>query len=155
MRDIFILCYNYTIMAHNFNNCKKFAYFSLGLLLCLPVGALAEGQSFVVSPVNSPQEARLLASQAWPEGSSQEETMFKLAYLRGLLDAWQIAALAPQAAKATLTDLQGLSLQDLAAAVDAYYKASPANRSLPPGSVILRAIAPYRSQENPDHEQEN
>jgi hypothetical protein len=139
-------------MMYYFNNLKKIAGFSLGMILFLSIPARAGEQPFTVKPVNIPQEVRLLASQAWPEGGSQEELIFKLAYLRGLLDAWQIASLAPQAAREALSDLEGLSLQDLAAAVDAYYKAGSPNRSLPPGSVILRAIAPYRSKDKSKNE---
>jgi hypothetical protein len=152
-REIFFaMCYNFIVMIYYFNTLKKLVCFSLMMILCLPVTLLADGQSFVVKPVELPQEARLLASQAWPGGSSQEELIFKLAYLRGLLDAWQISSMAPQAAREVLSDLAGLSLQDLAAAVDAYYEASPANRGLPPGSVILRAIAPYRGKDKVKNE---
>jgi hypothetical protein len=127
------------------SNVKKFAYISL--VFCLPGAALAGNAPFVVKDIDRPEQARLLSSEAWPNGSSQEEVIFKLAYVRGLLDAWQISALAPQAARQALRDLEGLSLQDVAEAVDAYYRANPAHYALPPGSVILRIIAQYRGKE--------
>ncbi|MDR1397341.1 MAG: hypothetical protein LBJ14_06385 [Desulfarculales bacterium] len=117
---------------------------------------MAESIPFVVKDIDRPEQARLLSSQAWPDGKGQEEIMFKLAYVRGLLDAWQIASLAPQAARQALRDLDGLNLQELAEAVDAYYRADPAHYALPPGSVILRIIAQYRDKEGiNDHDRQN
>jgi hypothetical protein len=141
-------------MTSFFSNVKKFAYISLAF--CLPTAALAESIPFVVKDIDRPEQARLLSSQAWPDGKGQEEIMFKLAYVRGLLDAWQIASLAPQAARQALRDLDGLNLQELAEAVDAYYRADPAHYALPPGSVILRIIAQYRDKEGiNDHDRQN
>lgn len=116
--------------------------FILLLFYCISLGsasALAEN-GFVVKPVEEVDQVRLLSSQTWPAGSGQEELMFKLAYVRGLLDAWQLAALAPKASNAVLHDLEGKNLSSLVNEIDAYYRADPQNYLMPPASVLLRVL---------------
>ena len=139
-------------MTFFFNYVKKFAVLAIAALLGLPLAARAEAP-FVVKPVNEPEEVRLLASGSWPSGNSQGELMFKLAYIRGLVDALQLAALAPQASNQALNDLEGLSLYELAKAVDDYYGVDDQHSEIPPSSVILRIIGQFRMDDS--HEQEN
>lgn len=114
----------------------------LGLLLCLPPAAAAGG-GYVVAPVDKGADLRLLTSEAWPppEGS-KADILIKLAYLRGIMDALQYLELAPRSAGRVLAAYQGLSLQDLAARIDAFYLADPRHRNLPPAVVLFRLLAP-------------
>lgn len=104
-------------------------------------------EPFVVAPVKKAEDLRLLPATAWPPPESDSaEMLIKLTYLRGLLDALQYAEVAPKSATKTLQDLSGMSLSDLAAAVDAYYMADPRRRELPPAAVFFRMLAAQRGQ---------
>ncbi len=129
-------------MTSSFNSVKKLSILLLFCLFVLPVPPANAENGFVVKPVQEADQVRLLSFQTWPLGNDNTELMFKLAYLRGLLDAWQLSALAPKATNAVLYDLQGMSLPELLAAVDAHYQQSDEkNAPLPPASVILRIIS--------------
>lgn len=114
----------------------------LGLLLLAPP-VVAAGAGYVVAPVNKGADLRLLPSEAWPppEGS-RADILIKLAYLRGVMDALQYLELAPRSAERVLNAYQGLSLQDLAARIDAFYLTDPRRRDLPPAVVLFRLLAP-------------
>jgi hypothetical protein len=122
----------------------------LALLLALVTGwpaRVAAADPFVVAPVKKAEDLRLLPSTAWPPPESDSaEMLIKLTYLRGLLDALQYAEVAPKGASKTLQDLSGMSLTDLAAAVDAYYLADPRRRELPPAAVFFRMLSAQRGQ---------
>lgn len=103
-------------------------------------------EPYVVAPVQSSQDLRLLATSAWPPPDGSEgELVLKLSYLRGLLDALQYAQVAPKSAAQVLGQLKGQGLNDLAVAIDQYYLADPGHRELPPAVVLLR-ILPQQAQ---------
>lgn len=136
-------------MTFFFNGVKKFA--GAILVLCLLASSIAWADNgFVVNPVQGPEQVRLLPAQTWPPGEDQTELMFKLAYIRGLLDAWQLSTLAPKATSQVLENMQGASLLDLVRALDKYYQDK--NNQLPPGSVLLRIISPSYKEGAEQHE---
>lgn len=124
----------------------------LALALALFLGALwpaaaKAAEPFVVAPVKKAEDLRLLPATAWPPPESDSaEMLVKLTYLRGLLDALQYTEVAPKSAAKALQDLSGMSLTDLAAAMDAYYLADPRRRELPPAAVFFRMLAAQRGQ---------
>jgi len=116
------------------------------LILLLAWPAVA-AEPFVVAPVKKAEDLRLLPAAAWPPPESDPaETLIKLTYLRGMLDALQYAEVAPKGASRVLRDLSGMSLGDLAAAVDRYYLADPRRRELPPAAVLFRLMPDQRGQ---------
>lgn len=123
---------------------------ALALVLALTAawpGTAGAAEPFVVAPVKKAEDLRLLPATAWPPPESDSaEMLVKLTYLRGLLDALQYVEVAPKSAAKTLQDLSGMSLTDLAAALDAYYLADPRRRELPPAAVFFRMLAAQRGQ---------
>lgn len=140
-------------MTFFFNSVKKFSVTTLifCFLSLLPILAVADN-GYVVAPVQSSDQVRLLSAQAWPHGTDSAELMFKLAYIRGLLDAWQLASVAPKTTAALLQDLAGLSLTELVAAVDSYYQLEEKNRLIPPSSIILRIIPQHYHKRLDQHD---
>ena len=133
------------------NNVNKLKFFGMFLLLALvgaglsrPAGA---AEPFVVGPVERPEQVRLLPAGAWPPPESdQGEMLIKLSYLRGIMDALQYVQVAPQSASRVLEAFKGMSLNDLAAAVDRYYLADPRRRDLPPAAVVFRILPQSQGQ---------
>lgn len=66
-----------------------------------------------------------------------------------MLDTLQYAEVAPKSSSKVLQDLSGMSLNELAAAVDSYYMADPRRRELPPAAVLFRILAGQRGQKEP------
>lgn len=135
------------IMSIIGRNVKLLKLFMLGVALWLvPAGALA-GDAYQVAPVDKGEQMRLLPASAWPPpDSDQAALLFKLTYLRGLMDALQYAQVAPKGTSQALNDLKGLDLNTLAAEVDRYYQADPRRRDLPPAAVVLRILPQTRGQ---------
>lgn len=123
------------------NKLKIGAVILFGLLLWLgPAPARAE-EPYVVGPVQSAQDLRLLPASAWhPGDADQNEMLLKLSYLRGVLDALQYVQLAPKSSSQALNQLKGLGLGELAASLDQYYLDDLRRRELPPISVLLRIL---------------
>jgi hypothetical protein len=120
---------------------------ALVLVLSPALGAAQAAEPFVVAPVKKAEDLRLLPATAWPPPESDSaEMLIKLTYLRGLLDALQYVEVAPKSAAKTLQDLSGMSLTDLAAALDSYYLTDPRRRELPPAAVFFRMLAAQRGQ---------
>ncbi len=121
----------------------------LGLVFSLAGAALAY-EPFVVRPVKNPQDVRPLPAEAWPPPETEQgEMLLKLSYLRGIIDALQYAEVAPQTVGQVLDKLQGMTLQELAAAIDRYYLADPRRRQIPPASVLLRILPQQRGKVEP------
>ena len=134
------------------NSVKKCA---LLLLICLINTAFCPAwadNGFTIKPVEEAAQVRLLAAEAWPTTNEQTELVFKLAYVRGLLDAWQLAAVAPKSSQAVLDSLQGINLNELVYALDNYYQQEQAEPKLPPASVILRIIPNNYKERLDNHE---
>ena len=138
-----------TFYCNSVKKCTCLAFFCLLCLFSAPAWA---NDGFIIKPVNEADQVRLLSSHAWPHSSEQAELMLKLAYLRGLLDAWQLSAIAPKASASVLEDLQGVSLTELVIAIDAYYQQEDENHPLPPASIVLRIIPKYYKEELVNHE---
>lgn len=98
--------------------------------------------------INQPKEAaqlRLLPSDAWgAPGDDGGNMLLKLAYIRGMVDALSYTHLAPKASAQVLPQLSGMDLNEVAAAVDAYYAADPKHRRLPPAAVLMRILPDQR-----------
>jgi hypothetical protein len=119
------------------------------ILLCFAFSATAL-EPYVVKPVQNPGQVRPLPASAWPPPESdQSDLLLKLSYLRGLLDALQYAEVAPKTIGKVLSDLEGMNLHQVAAAIDRYYLADPRRRSMPPASVLFRVLPRERGQVEP------
>jgi hypothetical protein len=117
------------------------------LLLLAWAGAAGAADTYQVQPVAKPEDLRLLPSSAWPPPEAEgPEMLMKLTYLRGMLDALQYAQVAPRGVGKALTGLAGMSLNQLAAALDQYYLADPRRRELPPAAVLMRILPEQRAQ---------
>ena len=136
-------------MTPFFNSVKKLTL--LIFLLCLlgPANLYAEN-GFLLRPVHDPGQVRLLAAGAWPAGEEHEALMFKLAYIRGMIAAWQLSSLAPKATSQVLDNMEGTSLLDLVRELDSCYQDK--NNQLPPGSALLRIISPNYKEGTEQHE---
>ena len=136
-----------------FNVVKKFAWLAIVILIIANTACPVCGQgAYVLQPVREVEDVRLLAAGAWPFPGEHTELMFKLAYMRGLLDAWQLSSLMPTASSQVLHDLQGLNIMDLVGAVDNYYAQTPQNQQIPPSSFILRILPQLRRAELKNNE---
>jgi hypothetical protein len=136
-----------------FNVVKKFAWLAIVILIVADTASPACGQSaYVVQPVQEVESVSLLAAGAWPLQGEHTELMFKLAYIRGLLDAWQLSSLMPKASSQVLHDLQGLSIMEVVGALDNYYAQTPQNQQIPPSSFILRILPQLRRDGREDNE---
>jgi hypothetical protein len=140
-------------MTVNFNVVKKFAWLGIVILIIAASAYPVRSQNaYVVQPVREVESARLLAASAWPPQGEHTELMFKLAYVRGLLDAWQLSSLMPKASTQVLHDLQGLTIMDIVSALNNYYAQTPQNQQIPPSSFILRILPQMRRDERKDNE---
>ncbi len=129
------------------NKIKWLGVLALLGALAAPAGAL---EPYVVKPVKDPAEVRPLPASAWPPPESdQSDLLLKLSYLRGMLDALQYAEVAPKTIGKVLSELEGMNLHQIAAAIDRYYLADPRRRSLPPASVLLRVLPRERGRVEP------
>ncbi len=122
----------------NMLTCITLAGAAVLLLAGLTFAAL---KPFVIDQPKEAAQLRLLPSDAW--GASQDDggnMLLKLAYIRGMVDALAYTHLAPKASAEVLPQLSGMDLNEVAAAVDAYYAADAKHRQLPPAAVIMRIL---------------
>ncbi len=130
--------------------CSKSKWSLVWSLVFLLAGAALAYEPFVVRPVKTPGDVRPLPAEAWPPPESEQGGMLlKLSYLRGVIDALQYTEVAPQTVGQVLDKLQGMTLQELAAAIDRYYLADPRRRQTPPASVLLRVLPQQRGKVEP------
>ena len=100
---------------------------------------------FVIDQPKEAAQLRLLPSGAWmPAQDDGGNMLLKLAYIRGMVDALAYTHLAPKASAEVLPQLSGMDLNQVAAAVDAYYAADAKHRQLPPAAVIMRILPKQR-----------
>lgn len=119
----------------------SFVYLSLCVVLMLGLSILQPAwakDSFLINPVEKPEEMRLLPAYTWPNMEDSEQgKLLKISYLRGMIDALQYAQLAPKTTGKTLQRLKGLSLNQLAEKLDNFYCEHPEKKDIPPAAVVV------------------
>ena len=113
-------------------------FLALSLALLPTIGQAQE--TYVVQPVQESAEIKAFSSQGWLTMKglpAKDHYIFKIAYLRGFLDAVQFAAVAPGQTAKVLDELQGTDLKKLADDIDDFYQKYPQYQSYSPAVVLL------------------
>jgi hypothetical protein len=137
-------------MSVTSKNVNIFKWLCTAIVLLAFASAATALEPYVIKPVQNPSQVRPLPASAWPPPESdQSDLLLKLSYLRGLLDALQYAEVAPKTIGKVLSDLEGMDLHQVSAAIDRYYLADPRRRSMPPASVLFRVLPRERGKVEP------
>ena len=80
---------------------------------------------------------------------SKDHYLFKIAYLRGFLDAVQFAEVAPGKTTQILDDLQGMDLKKLADEIDKFYQDNPQYQAYSPAVVMLVILPRIKEGKSP------
>jgi|GEM_PF-2011483 len=128
------------IFSRLFHSPKPIVLLVLALALALPPRTSLAQETYVIQPVQESAEIKAFSSQGWLTMKglpAKDHYIFKIAYLRGFLDAVQFAAVAPGQTTKILDELQGTDLKKLADDVDAFYQKYPQYQSYSPAVVVL------------------
>ena len=133
------------------NHVNHLNYWLLPILICWAgcFCPLWGAERYIVKPIEELADTSFLPAQAWPDGDDEQSLIIKTAYLRGIFDALQYASWAPDASIKVMTDLSGLTLDQLVVGLDNYYRADPRRRQTPPVSVLLGIIGPAQNKTVP------
>ena len=121
---------------------KRFGFFAAALaaMVFLSAGPVLAQDTYKINPVTGSSDIKAFSSQGWltMQGlPSKDHYLFKIAYLRGFLDAVQFAEVAPGKTTQILDDLEGLDLKQLVDDIDKFYQDYPQYQAYSPAVVML------------------
>ena len=123
---------------------------AVSLALCA-APAFAQ-ETYQINPVNGSSDIKAFSSQGWLTMKglpSKDHYLFKIAYLRGFLDAVQFAEVAPGKTTQILDDLQGMDLKKLADEIDKFYQDNPQYQAYSPAVVMLVILPRIKEGKSP------
>jgi hypothetical protein len=126
------------------------AVFLLFLVLAANPGFAQE--TFQIKPVDSSSDIKAFSSQGWLTMKglpSKDHYLFKIAYLRGFLDAVQFAEVAPGKTTQVLDELNGTDLKQLADDIDKFYQENPQYQAYSPAVVMLVILPRIKAGKSP------
>lgn len=120
-------------------------------ILVFPWPGFAQ-ETFQIKPVTSSSDIKAFSSQGWLTMKglpTKDHYLFKIAYLRGFLDAVQFAEVAPGKTTQILDDLKGLDLKQLTDDIDKFYQDNPQYQAYSPAVVMLVILPRIRAGKSP------
>lgn len=123
----------------------------LATLFCFS-GNVSAQETYAINPVEKSSQIKAFSSQGWltMKGMpAKDHYLFKIAYLRGFIDAVQFAHVAPSKTSKILQDLKGLDLKSLTDLVDKFYADYPQYQAYSPAVVVLVMIPRIKAGKSP------
>ncbi len=121
-------------------------------LLCSGGRPVSAQDAYQINPVTGSSDIKAFSSQGWltmKDLPSKDHYLFKIAYLRGFLDAVQFAEVAPGKTTQILDELRGMDLKQLADEIDKFYQDNPQYQAYSPAVVMLVILPRIKAGKTP------
>ncbi len=133
---------------------KRWCFLTAALLMALslsPGSGLAQ-DTYKINPVTGSSDIKAFSSQGWLTMKglpAKDHYLFKIAYLRGFLDAVQFAEVAPGKTTQILDELEGMDLKQVADDIDKFYQEYPQYQAYSPAVVMLVILPRIKEGKTP------